>query len=69
MNADMETAKAIALARYKEACARADDTIDAQRDGLRSKDEVIAVQRQIIEMLHQQIGRLEQQVEELKAGL
>lgn len=59
----------IMIAKYREACARADDAIDAYRDATRSQGETIAVQRKIIEMLHQQIGRLEQQVEELKAGL
>ena len=63
MNAD------VLLAKYREACSRADDAIDAYRDATRSQGETIAVQRQIIQMLHQHIGRLEQQVEELKAGL
>ena len=59
----------VMLARYKEAAARADDTIDAQREAIAAQRLTMETQRQIIGLLHEQIGRLEQQVEELKIAL
>jgi len=49
----------VQLAKYKEAVVRSDDQIAAL-------EKVIAAQREVIDLLHAQIGRMEQQVEELK---
>jgi len=52
----------VLLARYKEATVRSDDTIIAL-------EKVIVAQREVIDLLHAQIGRMEHQMEELRAAL
>jgi hypothetical protein len=52
----------VMLAKYREASARADDTIFAMEATIRA-------QREIIDMLHAKIGQLEQQASELRAAL
>ena len=59
----------VQLARYKEAAARADDTIDAQRDTIAAQKLSLEAQRQVIDLLHQCIGKMERQIEELRAAL
>lgn len=59
----------VQLARYKEAAARADDTIDAQREAIAAQRLTMETQRQVIDLLHARIGRMEQLIEELKAAL
>ena len=55
MNDAEETALRLMLAKHREASARADDTIDAQRE--------------VIDLLHARIGQMERQIEELRAAL
>ena len=50
------------FARYKEATVRSDDTIMAL-------EKVIVAQREVIDLLHKQIGKMECQMEELRAAL
>lgn len=50
------------MARYKEATVRSDDTIVAL-------EKVIVAQREVIDLLHKQIGKMEHQMEELRAAL
>jgi TolA-binding protein len=52
----------VQLARYKEATVRSDDTIVAL-------EKVIVAQREVIDLLHAQIGRMEGQLGELRAAL
>jgi hypothetical protein len=52
----------VLLARYKEATVRSDDTIIAL-------EKVIVAQREVIDLLHKQIGKMEHQMEELRAAL
>ena len=52
----------VQLARYKKAALRSDDTIIAL-------EKVIVAQREVIDLLHKQIGKLEHQMEELRAAL
>ena len=52
----------VQLARYKEATMRADETIAAL-------ERTVTVQREIIDLLHAQIGRMENQLQELRAAL
>lgn len=52
----------VMLARYKEAVVRSDDQIAAL-------EKVISAQREVIDLLHAQIGRMERQMEELRAAL
>lgn len=52
----------VLLAKYREASTRADDTIFAMEATIRA-------QREVIDMLHAQIGKLEQQASELRAVL
>ena len=52
----------VQLARYKEATVRSDDTIIAL-------EKVIVAQREVIDLLHKQIGKMEHQMEELRAAL
>ena len=59
---DVEIALRLSLARYKEAAIRADDTIAAL-------DRTVAAQREVIDLLHQRIGQMERQMEELRAAL
>ena len=59
---DVEIALRLSLAKYKEASIRADDTIAAL-------DRTVAVQREVIDLLHAQIGRMESQLQELRAAL
>lgn len=59
---DVEIALRLSLAKYKEASIRADDTITAL-------DRTVAVQREVIDLLHQRIGQMERQMEELRAAL
>ena len=63
MNAD------VLLAKYREACSRADDTIDAQRETIAAQRITLEAQREVIDLLHAQIGRMERQMEELRAAL
>ena len=57
------------LAKYREACARADDTIDAQRETIASQRITMEAQREVIDLLHARIGQMERQMEELRAAL
>lgn len=59
---DVEIALRLSLAKYKEASIRADDTITAL-------DRVVTAQREVIDLLHAQIGRMENQLQELRAAL
>ena len=59
---DIDTALRVSLAKYKEASIRADDTITAL-------DRVVTAQREVIDLLHAQIGRMENQLQELRAAL
>jgi len=59
----------VMLARYKEAAARADDTIDAQREAIAAQRLTMETQRQVIGLLHERIGQMERQIEELRAAL
>ena len=52
----------VQLARYKEATVRADETIAAL-------ERTVTVQREVIDLLHAQIGRMENQLQELRAAL
>ena len=58
----MTPAEQVQLARYKEATVRSDDTIVAL-------EKVIVAQREVIDLLHKQIGKMEHQMEELRAAL
>ena len=62
MNHIEETALRMTLAKHREASARADDTIAAL-------NQTVTVQREIIDLLHKQIGKMEHQMEELRAAL
>ena len=59
---DMDAAMRVSLAKYKEATIRADDTIAAL-------ERTVTVQREIIDLLHAQIGRMENNLQELRAAL
>lgn len=59
---DMDTAIRVSLAKYKEATIRADDTIAAL-------ERTVTVQREIIDLLHAQIDKMEGQLGELRAAL
>lgn len=59
---EMTPAEQVQLARYKEAVVRSDDQIAAL-------EKVIAAQREVIDLLHAQIGKLERQMDELRAAL
>ena len=59
---DIDTALRVSLARYKEASIRADDTIAAL-------ERTVTVQREIIDLLHSKIDKMERQMEELRAAL
>lgn len=52
----------VTFARYKEATIRSDDTIVAL-------EKVVLTQREVIDLLHAQIGRMEGQLAELRAAL
>jgi uncharacterized coiled-coil protein SlyX len=52
----------VQLARYKEATVRSDDTIAAL-------EKVVAAQREVIDLLHAQIGKMESNLQELRAAL
>lgn len=52
----------VQLARYKEATMRADETIAAL-------ERTVTVQREVIDLLHAQIGRMESQLQELRAAI
>jgi uncharacterized coiled-coil protein SlyX len=58
----MTNTEQVQFARYKEAVVRSDDTIAAL-------EKVIAAQREVIDLLHKQIGKMEHQMEELRAAL
>lgn len=58
----MTPAEQVSLARYKEATIRADETIAAL-------ERTVTVQREVIDLLHAQIGRMENQLQELRAAL
>lgn len=57
------------FARYKEATLRADSTITAQRKTIAALNITLQTQRHLIELLHAQIGKMEGQMEELRAAL
>lgn len=59
---DMDAAMRVSLAKYKEATIRADDTIAAL-------ERTVTVQREVIDLLHAQIGRMESNLQELRAAL
>lgn len=59
---EMDAAMRVSLAKYKEATIRADDTIAAL-------ERTVTVQREIIDLLHAQIGRMESNLQELRAAL
>ena len=59
---DVEIALRLSLAKYKEASIRADDTIAAL-------ERTVTVQREVIDLLHAQIGRMESNLQELRAAL
>ena len=52
----------VMFARYKESTLRSDDTIVAL-------EKVVLAQREVIDLLHAQIGRMEGQMPELRAAL
>jgi uncharacterized coiled-coil protein SlyX len=58
----MTNTEQVQFARYKEAVVRSDDTINAL-------ERVIVVQREVIDLLHAQIGKMEGQMAELQAAL
>jgi hypothetical protein len=59
---EMTPQEQVQLARYKEATVRSDDTIIAL-------EKVIVAEREVIDLLHKQIGKMEHQMEELRAAL
>jgi len=59
----------VLLARYKESSIRADDTIDAQRDAIAAQRLTLEAQREVIDLLHAQIGKMESNLQELRAAL
>ena len=69
MNDAEETALRLMLAKHREASARADDTIDAQRETIASQRITLEAQREVIDLLHARIGQMERQMEELRAAL
>ena len=58
----MTSNEQVQFARYKEAVVRSDDTIAAL-------EKVVAAQREVIDLLHAQIGKMENNLEELRAAL
>ena len=58
----MTPAEQVQLARYKEASIRADDTIAAL-------ERTVTVQREVIDLMHAQIGRMESNLQELRAAI
>jgi len=58
----MTLTEQVQFARYKEAVVRSDDTIAAL-------EKVVAAQREVIDLLHAQIGKMENNLEELRAAL
>lgn len=58
----MTLTEQVQFARYKEAVVRSDDTIAAL-------EKVVAAQREVIDLLHAQIGKMESSLEELRAAL
>jgi len=58
----MTLTEQVQFARYKEAVVRSDDTIAAL-------EKVVVAQREVIDLLHKQIGKMECQMEELRAAL
>jgi uncharacterized coiled-coil protein SlyX len=58
----MTLTEQVQFARYKEAVVRSDDTIAAL-------EKVVAAQREVIDLLHAQIGKMESNLEELRAAL
>ena len=69
MNHIEETALRMTLAKHREASARADDTISAQCETIAAQQLTIEAQREVIDLLHQRIGQMERQMEELRAAL
>ena len=59
----------VQLAKYKEASARSDDTIDALRETIAAQHLTMEAQRDVINLLHAKIGKMEGQLEELRAAL
>jgi hypothetical protein len=59
---EMTPQEQVMFARYKESTLRSDDTIVAL-------EKVIVAQREVIDLLHKQIGKMEHQMEELRAAL
>jgi len=58
----MTLTEQVQFARYKEAVVRSDDTIAAL-------EKVVAAQREVIDLLHAQIGKMESNLQELRAAL
>lgn len=52
----------VLLAKYKEASFRADETIEAL-------NETVKTQREIIDLLHQRLGDLDKTIHELRGAL
>ncbi|MEY5100852.1 MAG: hypothetical protein RJA36_3571 [Pseudomonadota bacterium] len=52
----------VLLAKYKEASFRADETIEALT-------ETVKTQREIIDLLHQRLGDLDKTIHELRGAL
>jgi hypothetical protein len=59
---EMTPQEQVMFARYKESTLRSDDTIVAL-------EKVVLAQREVIDLLHAQIGRMEGQLAELRAAL
>jgi hypothetical protein len=57
------------LAKHKEAASRADETVAALGEAIKAQRETIGMYQGIVDDLHKIIGKLEQQVAELKAAL
>jgi predicted RNase H-like nuclease (RuvC/YqgF family) len=59
----------IQFARYKEAVLRADNTITAQRKTIAALNVTLQTQRHLIDLLNEQVRRMDGQMEELRAAL
>jgi uncharacterized coiled-coil protein SlyX len=59
----------VQFARYKEATLRADSTITAQRKTIAALNITLQTQRHLIDLLHEQVRKMEGQMEELRAAL
>lgn len=57
------------LAVYKEAVHRADDTIRAQQETIKTLKELVKAQDDMCQILHDMIGKQGQTILELKAAI